>query len=298
MLFSVAVWVFVASLRRSCGVVSTRRLLVRSGLALASAPLSAVAAQKYVEQVVVDASGKQIGTARRLAGVADLSFQEREVTSEAFRREEWPLEPPFVKDDFRRLDESDDGNFYEQPRLVYHVDEGAVAALTKYYETHSVGGKVLDVCSSWVSHFPEGVRGVGVGMNDFELRNNRQLDSYVVRNLNLTPELPFPDDTFDFATIVVSVDYLTKPLEVLREIRRVLKKTNGRLLVSQSNRCFYTKAIAMWLKGDDYDHLDLIGQYLKYAGFPDDHVKAFDVTPSKKFFGTGDPLFMVDARAG
>ncbi len=49
----------------------------------------------------------------------------------------------------KRLDESDDGNFYDEPRLVYHIDAGAVAALTHYYQTtvdpSPPGFSVLDV---------------------------------------------------------------------------------------------------------------------------------------------------------
>lgn len=259
------------------------------------------------EQIIVDAEGKQVGKAERRTTPPPLDYNCEDISSQVFRRSDWSAEPAFTKDDFRRLDESDDKNFYTEPRLVYHIDEAAVFALTNYYEKILPGKKVLDVCSSWVSHFPKDVKGTGVGMNDFELRNNLQLDNYVVQNLNLDPNLPFPDNSFDAATIVVSVDYLTRPIDVLREIRRVLKKPHGRLLISQSNRLFLTKAIAMWIKSGDYDHLDLIGQYLRYAGFPDAKVHAFDITATTKgsfFLGLGglkskgDPLFMVDAQAG
>ena len=30
--------------------------------------------------------------------------------------------------------EQDDGDFYSTPRLVYHIDEGAVRSLTNYYK--------------------------------------------------------------------------------------------------------------------------------------------------------------------
>ena len=87
---------------------------------------------------------------------------------------------------------------------------------------------------------------VGLGMNKFELAQNKQLSEYVVQNLNKNPQFPFPDNTFDVVTCVVSIDYLNKPLEIFKEVRRVLRP-GGRFIVSQSNRCFPTKAIQIWL---------------------------------------------------
>lgn len=45
----------------------------------------------------------------------------------------WPAAWPFADADFRRQDESRDARFYDTPRLVYHIDEYAVRALTAYY---------------------------------------------------------------------------------------------------------------------------------------------------------------------
>jgi ubiquinone/menaquinone biosynthesis C-methylase UbiE len=41
------------------------------------------------------------------------------------------------------------------------------------------------------------------------------------------PRFPFADSSFDVVTCVVSVDYLTKPLEVFKEISRVLRPGGG-----------------------------------------------------------------------
>jgi hypothetical protein len=43
----------------------------------------------------------------------------------------WPSEWPYSDVDFARMDESEDTIFYNQPRLVYHIDDPAVSALTK-----------------------------------------------------------------------------------------------------------------------------------------------------------------------
>ena len=79
----------------------------------------------------------------------------------------FPPEWPFSPEDFMRQDESDDTIFYDQPRLVYHIDDYAVNALTEYYsENLKDGDDVLDICSSWVSHYPKDFKGgkvVGLG---------------------------------------------------------------------------------------------------------------------------------------
>ena len=157
----------------------------------------------------------------------------------------FPPEWPYSPSDFERQDESDDSIFYDQARLVYHIDDSAVSALTKYYATNlKDGDDVLDICSSWVSHYPKDFKGgnvVGLGMNEYELSQNEQLSSFVVKDLNEETKLPFDDESFDKVTIVVSVDYLNKPKEVFDEIGRVLRP-GGECIISMSNRCFPTKA--------------------------------------------------------
>jgi SAM-dependent methyltransferase len=197
------------------------------------------------------------------------------------------------------MDESDDGIFYEQARLVYHIDDQAVKALTKYYAQQGLkdGDNVLDVCSSWVSHYPPDWKGgemvVGLGMNEYELSQNPVLTSYVVKNLNNDPTIPFDDATFDKVTCVVSVDYLNKPLQVFKEIGRVLKP-GGECILSMSNRCFPTKAFQIWLQTSDLEHIFIAGSFFHYSGlFEPPECK--DISP---FPGAGmaDPLYIVKAK--
>ena len=134
---------------------------------------------------------------------------------------------PLPEAAFGRYDETPDEMFYVTPRFVTHLDDRAIAAVTQLYrELFPPGGEILDLMSSWVSHLPSEVeyrRVIGLGMNEAELRRNERLDSYVVQNLNANPRLPFGDTEFDGCGICVSIDYLTRPVEVLREVGRVLK---------------------------------------------------------------------------
>ena len=141
--------------------------------------------------------------------------------------EHTPSDPPFEEGHFRRVDESVDANFYQEPRLVTHIDDGAIGALRDHYAKFlPKNGRLLDLMSSWVSHYPddlESERVAGLGMNADELAENLQLTEWVVHDLNADPVLPYGDDEFDVVTIAVSVQYLTQPIDVFREIGRVLQ---------------------------------------------------------------------------
>lgn len=214
------------------------------------------------------------------------------------RNIEFPAEWPFTPTDFSRADESDDANFYIQPRVgIFHIDAPAVRALTKFYETRlPPNAEILDLCSSWVSHLPEGYKPGGLtvlGMSQAELDANVMATRRIVQDLNENPKLAFADNSFDVVTNVVSVDYLTRPLQVFQEMGRVLKP-GGRAIMSFSNRCFPTKAINMWCASSDMDHVYIVACYFHYSrvfSAP----SAVDLQPS--VFGMSDPMFVVEATA-
>jgi SAM-dependent methyltransferase len=173
-------------------------------------------------------------------------------------------------DAFTKLDAEDDEIFYEPPRLVCHIDDGAIAALTGFYRTMlPAGGVLLDLMSSWVSHLPpeiEYAEVIGHGMNAAELAANPRLSRWFVQNLNRNTALPLADACVDAAMICVSIQYLQQPVAVLREVARVLRP-EAPLVISFSNRCFWTKAVAIWRALDDEGHAHLVEHYLRYAGF-------------------------------
>ena len=202
--------------------------------------------------------------------------------------------PRVPENAFRRNDEAPDEEFYRTPRLVTHIDEWAIAAVTQLYrELFPVGGEILDLMSSWVSHLPPEIgyrRVIGLGMNQVELRHNDRLDAYVVQNLNTNSELPFGEAKFDGCGICVSIDYLTRPAEVLREVGRVLK-VGAPTIISFSNRCFPTKAVEIWHRLDDRGRMRLVEGYFQEAGnFR--NFRSLDRSPRRVF---SDPLYAVIA---
>lgn len=222
--------------------------------------------------------------------------------SKVFEKPQWPAAWPYTKENFRRQDESDDDRFYAQPRFVTHIDDNAIKAIRDFYAlqfSQAPQGEysVLDICSSWISHFPNDLRAKRVaitGMVKAELEANKQATEFVTKDLNKDPLLPFGDNEFDFVTNVVSIDYLNKPREILQEVHRVMKP-GGVAIMSFSNRCFASKAIAMWVANmsDGPGHCQIVGNYFHFSpegGWRD--IASADISLSP---GRSDPMWVVTA---
>lgn len=196
---------------------------------------------------------------------------------------------------FTKEDSNDDRLFYANPRLVKHIDENACQVLKNYYDQLlKDGDAVLDLMSSWVSHLPDHKhfsRVAGLGMNQIELQNNVQLTDFHIQNLNTEQQLPYDDEEFDLCTIAVSVQYLTSPVQVFREIYRVLKP-NGTCCVSFSNRMFPTKAILAWRMFSGEEHCRLVSWYFEKMG------EFRKIQPAQLVRGNSnfDPLYVVKAK--
>eukprot|EP00730_Choanoeca_flexa_P000725 TRINITY_DN10315_c0_g1_i1.p2 TRINITY_DN10315_c0_g1~~TRINITY_DN10315_c0_g1_i1.p2 ORF type:complete len:281 (+),score=16.35 TRINITY_DN10315_c0_g1_i1:3028-3870(+) len=206
----------------------------------------------------------------------------------------WPFEP----EDFRKHDEEPDTTFYSQPRYVHHIDEDAQARLTQFYSANLRDGTdVLDLCSSWVSHYPrenwQSNTVVGLGLNESELQRNDQLTSYNVRDLNAEPALPYDDSSFDCITCVVSIDYLMQPRTLMAELHRVLKP-GGKVFVAQSNRCFPTKVSELWRHTNDVEHAIIIATFFRtYADAESGFTVCGHNLPPRQAYA--DPLFIIEA---
>ena len=193
-----------------------------------------------------------------------------------------------------RDDPRPDTEFYAFPRLVTHIDDAAIRAVGALYRELGVDGRVLDLMSSWVSHFvapPADL--VVLGLNAEELAANPAAHERIVHDLNADPRIPLPDADVDDVVCCVSVDYLTRPVEVLADVARVLRP-GGRVVVTFSNRCFPTKAVHGWLATDDAGRTDIVAQYLRRTGgFEPAEVSLR--TPADRSY-RGDPLWAVVAR--
>ncbi|QXX75786.1 methyltransferase domain-containing protein [Methylovirgula sp. HY1] len=196
---------------------------------------------------------------------------------------------------FCKEDEAPDHIFYTAPRFVTHIDAPAITAVTELYRTlFPPGSAVLDLMSSWISHLPREVAYgeiIGHGLNGLELEANPRLSRFFLQNLNENPALPLASDSLDAAAICVSIQYLQQPVAVLREIARVLRPGSP-VVITFSNRCFPTKAVAIWRGLDDEGHGRLVALYLSEAGFAEIEIRALIVRGAG-----GDPLFAVIGRA-
>lgn len=175
----------------------------------------------------------------------------------------------FAGDPFARIDPRPDPDFYQQPRLVQHLDDVALAGVRQIYgEYIRPDMRVLDLMSSWVSHLPESrdhTEVTGLGLNREELERNPDLSERVVHDLNASPQLPFEVATFDAAICTVSVEYLTRPLEVFREVARVLRP-GGTFIVTFSDRWFPPKVISLWTELHPFERVGLVIDYFRLSG--------------------------------
>ena len=168
----------------------------------------------------------------------------------------------------RRMDESDDELFYQYPRLLVHIDEYAIADVGEIYDRLlPKKGEILDLMSSWRSHLPKTLelkRVVGLGLNRAEMADNPALTDIVIHNVNRQPRLPLDDASFDGAVMTVSVQYLTRPIEVFADVGRLLRP-DGPFIVTFSNRMFPTKAISLWQMASEQQRPEIVKRYFAEA---------------------------------
>jgi SAM-dependent methyltransferase len=205
-----------------------------------------------------------------------------------------------------RRDPRPDSEFYARPRLVDHLDRTALSQVTALYaRLIPEGARVLDLMSSWHSHLPVGIEPrqvVGLGMNMGELEANPVLGERLVHDLNGEPRLPFDDASFDAVVCTASVEYLTRPLDVFRDVARVLRP-GGAFVASFSNRWFPPKAIRIWEGLHEFERPGLVSEYFLESGlFEGLHTWSIRGLPrprDDKYAGrvaTSDPVYAVWAQ--
>lgn len=172
-------------------------------------------------------------------------------------------------DGMSRMDERNDAVFYTQPRIVEHLDAHALKTVNELYRRLiPAQTEVLDLMASFDSHLQAVpmIKLHVLGMNQEELTNNTAANNRVVRDLNESPALPFDDDSLDAILCTASIEYLTRPPEVLSEALRVLHP-GGVMALTFSNRWFPTKAIRIWSEVHEFERLGMVTQWMQQAGF-------------------------------
>ena len=201
-----------------------------------------------------------------------------------------------------KMDISDDQIFYQQPRYVHHLSDSFRTRLTNLYSEYLLKHYIiLDLMSSWVSHLPPNIRYkkvIGHGMNQAELSSNERLDSFFVQNLNKKQNMPIEDSSIDVGLIVAGWQYLQYPEMVSLELSRVIK-SDSFLIISFTNRAFWTKAPNIWTYSSEEKRIEYVTDVLTSNGWRIEKVLK-ERTQDKKLFGfyssESDPFFSVIAR--
>ena len=205
-------------------------------------------------------------------------------------------------DDRDKSDISDDEIFYSQPRFVHHLSDSFRTRLTSLYSEYLLNHHIiLDLMSSWVSHLPTNIRYkkvIGHGMNQAELSSNERLDSFFVQNLNKKQNMPIEDSSIDVGLIVAGWQYLQYPEKVSLELSRVIK-SDSLLIISFTNRAFWTKAPNIWTYSSEEKRIEYVTSVLTSNGWRIEKILN-EKTQDKKLFGfytsESDPFFSVIAR--
>ena len=170
----------------------------------------------------------------------------------------------------KKLDESNDAEFYSDPKFVYHLDANFRQYLVSIYKNEIVNNStVLDLMSSWDSYLPNKKKYkkvIGHGLNKQELEKNKIFDSYWIQNFNLNQEIPLENNSVDYCLMVAAWQYLQYPENLTREISRILNN-NGKIIISFSNRAFWHKAPNIWTSSTEEERVKYVRKVLISNGF-------------------------------
>lgn len=216
--------------------------------------------------------------------------------------DQFDLHQTFGEEPFKRAN-NDDKNFYLQPRLTGHIDSLAAQQLTGIHaKLIKDNSNILDLMASCDSHLPHNIdnlRVTGLGMNEKELQTNSRLQSHLVQDLNHTPRLPFEDESFDAVICALSIEYLTRPTAVIREIERILQP-GGIVIISVSDRWFPSKEVSFWKDLHPFERMGYIIQLLRtretFKQINTESVRSYPRPETDRHYGktfVSDPLFAV-----
>jgi len=200
----------------------------------------------------------------------------------------------------KKLDESNDEEFYSDPKFVYHLDANFRQYLSNVYKKEiSDYSTVLDLMSSWDSYLPQEKKYkkvIGHGLNKQELEKNKIFDTYWIQNFNLNQEIPLGNESVDFCLMVAAWQYLQYPENLSREILRILSN-HGKFIISFSNRAFWHKAPNIWTSSTEEERIQYVRKVLISNGFNEPIIiKKFNEPAQNIFnFFNKDPFYCLIA---
>ena len=200
----------------------------------------------------------------------------------------------------KKIDESNDEEFYSDPKFVYHLDSNFRHYLSNVYENEIVDhSTVLDLMSSWDSYLPEKKKYkkvIGHGLNRQELEKNKILDTYWIQNFNLSQNIPFDNESVDYCLMVAAWQYLQYPENLTGEIARILNN-KGKFIIAFSNRAFWHKAPNIWTTSNEEERVNYVRKVLITNGFNEPKIiKKFNQPVLKIFnFSNQDPFYCLIA---
>lgn len=209
------------------------------------------------------------------------------------------------QDGMSRVNEQPDSDFYAKPRMVQHLDSHCRSRIGELYgQLLPTNGILLDLMGSWDSHLPdtcEVEKLIVHGLNNEELQFNKRASFTICQDLNAQPRLPLENDSVDGVFCTASIEYLTRPLDVLGEIQRLLKP-GGVIAISFSNRWFPPKVTKLWTELHGFERMGLVVEMLlSCKGF--DNVTTFSHRGAPRpaddkysHIPTSDPVYLVWAR--
>ena len=200
----------------------------------------------------------------------------------------------------KKIDESNDQEFYSNPKFVYHLDANFRQNLTDLYQNEITDNStVLDLMSSWDSYLPQGKKYkkvIGHGLNKLELEKNKIFDSYWIQNFNLNQEIPLDNKSIDYCLMVAAWQYLQYPENLTKEISRILSD-QGKIMIAFSNRAFWHKAPNIWTSSSEEERVKYVRRVLITNGFNEPKIiKKFNQPALNIFnFLNKDPFYCLIA---
>jgi len=200
----------------------------------------------------------------------------------------------------KKFDESNDEEFYSDPKFVYHLDANFRQYLSNVYKKEiSDNSTVLDLMSSWDSYLPQEKKYkkvIGHGLNKQELEKNKIFDTYWLQNFNLNQEIPLENESVDYCLMVAAWQYLQYPEHLTTEILRILNN-QGKFIISFSNRAFWHKAPNIWTSSTEEERIKYVRKVLVSNGFNEPRIiKKFNEPALNIFnFFSKDPFYCLIA---